>query len=332
MQSKFSSQNIHFHHADCLKFIQSLATDSIDLVLTDPPYYKVKADDWDNQWQTKAEFLEWLERVIIELCRVLKPSGSLFLFCSSKHSADVEILIRNHMNVLNHIVWAKERGIHQRACKEQLRAFFPASERIIFAENNNSEPTYSQDLERIRRTAFAPITQYFMKAREAAGVSAKAINEATGTQMCSHWFSFSQWSMPSETNYKKLQKLFIDHGLELGKTYDSLERERRLLSKDYQELKREAEGLRRPFRVTKETPYTDVWRFNSVAYYQGKHPCQKPDNLLQHMINSTSREGGTVLDVFAGSGSTLWNAANLNRKAIGCEADSDIFNHSVDKA
>ncbi|EPV1137006.1 DNA-methyltransferase, partial [Escherichia coli] len=38
-------------NADCLHFIQSLPDDSIDLIVTDPPYFKVKPNGWDNQWK-----------------------------------------------------------------------------------------------------------------------------------------------------------------------------------------------------------------------------------------------------------------------------------------
>lgn len=49
------------------------------------------------------------------------------------------------------------------------------------------------------------------------------------------------------------------------------------------------------------------------------HPTQKPSDLMQYFIGKSSNEGDTVLDPFAGSGSTLVAAKYLNRKSVGIE-------------
>ena len=53
----------------------------------------------------------------------------------------------------------------------------------------------------------------------------------------------------------------------------------------------------------------------------GKHPCEKPIPMLEHMIAVSSRPGDAVLDPFAGSGSTGVAAKALGRKAILIELD-----------
>jgi site-specific DNA-methyltransferase (adenine-specific) len=65
-----------------------------------------------------------------------------------------------------------------------------------------------------------------------------------------------------------------------------------------------------------------VWDFATVQAYAGKHPCEKPLGLLRHIILASSRPGDTVLDCFAGSGSTLDAARQCGRKAIGIEQDA----------
>ena len=65
------------HHADCLDAMRDMASDSIDLILTDPPYFKVKDEPWDNQWAKPQQFLAWLDNVLAEFQRILKPNGSL---------------------------------------------------------------------------------------------------------------------------------------------------------------------------------------------------------------------------------------------------------------
>ncbi|TPP88523.1 site-specific DNA-methyltransferase, partial [Salmonella enterica] len=66
-------------------------------------------------------------------------AGSLYVFCGPKLSSDTELLLRDRFNVLNHIIWAKPSGKWKRARKEDLRAYFPATEHILFAEHYGSE-------------------------------------------------------------------------------------------------------------------------------------------------------------------------------------------------
>jgi len=54
----------------------------------------------------------------------------------------------------------------------------------------------------------------------------------------------------------------------------------------------------------------------------GLHPTQKPVRLMQALIALVTDESHLVLDPFAGSGSTLVAAKNLNRNYLGIEADS----------
>jgi site-specific DNA-methyltransferase (adenine-specific) len=63
----------------------------------------------------------------------------------------------------------------------------------------------------------------------------------------------------------------------------------------------------------------NVLRFPKVR--DGDHPTEKPDALLQTLLSVVSPVGGTVLDPFAGSSSTLTAAKATGRKAIGIEAD-----------
>lgn len=53
----------------------------------------------------------------------------------------------------------------------------------------------------------------------------------------------------------------------------------------------------------------------------GLHPTQKPVQLMQALIELTTQEGQLVLDPFAGSGSTLVAAQNLNRNYLGFESN-----------
>jgi adenine-specific DNA-methyltransferase len=313
------------------------------LILTDPPYFQVKRNAWDNQWPNVEALLAWLDEILVEYWRVLKPSGSLYLFCGSRLAADTEILIRSRLNVKNHIIWAKPSGPWLRTHKPDLRSFFPATERIIFAEHYNAEgfakncSGYATKCTELKKQVFEPLINYFKHARETLNISAKAINEATGTQMCSHLFSNSQWQLPNEKQYKQLQDLFTKKSGQLIRQHQDLITEFNVLSQEYGELivefdvlKKEYQHLRRPFNVTSDVPYTDLWHFAPVQYYPGKHPCEKPADLLEHIIQSSSRENAVVLDTFMGSGSTAKSCLKLNRQFIGVEMEEGTFLATLD--
>lgn len=327
--------------ADSLRFIKTLPDNSIDLIATDPPYYAVKPDSWDNQWPSEAAFLAWLEDVIDEFARVLKPTGSLYLFCGHALSAHTELLIRKRLNVLNHIVWAKPTGQWNKNNKERLRKFFPATERIIFAEHHSNTSTdpastgYLARCEEVRREVFRPLMDYFINARAALNVGAADINRATGTQMCSHWFSPSQWHLPPRKHYEALSALFRQRAAEqnqppcLQTDYDTLAHQYKALLRVFQDRREELETERRFFSVTKDVPYTDVWSFAPVHYYPGKHPCEKPADLNEHIIRSSSRPGDLVADFFMGSGSMVKAALKLGRRVIGVEMGEEIYNDTA---
>ena len=56
----------------------------------------------------------------------------------------------------------------------------------------------------------------------------------------------------------------------------------------------------------------------------GKHPTQKPIELLRRIILSTSEEGDLILDPFLGSGTTGVVAKNFNRKFTGIEIEKEF--------
>jgi site-specific DNA-methyltransferase (adenine-specific) len=63
-----------------------------------------------------------------------------------------------------------------------------------------------------------------------------------------------------------------------------------------------------------------VFTYNCTGF-EHEHPAQKPVPLLQHLIGLFGQDEGLVLDMFAGSGSTLVAAKAMNRPAIGIEKE-----------
>ncbi|EER1562835.1 site-specific DNA-methyltransferase, partial [Escherichia coli] len=242
-------------NADCLEFIRSLPENSVDLIVTDPPYFKVKPEGWDNQWAGDEDYLKWLDQCLAQFWRVLKPAGSLYLFCGHRLASDTEIMMRERFNVLNHIIWAKPSGRWNGCNKESLRAYFPATERILFAEHYQGpyrpkDAGYEAKGRTLKQHVMAPLIAYFRDARAVLGITAKQIADATGKKnMVSHWFSAGQWQLPNESDYLKLQALFARVAEEkhqrgelekphhqLVDTYASLNRQYAELQSEYKHL------------------------------------------------------------------------------------------------
>jgi len=72
-----------------------------------------------------------------------------------------------------------------------------------------------------------------------------------------------------------------------------------------------------------------VWNFATVQAYPGKHPCEKPLDMLEHIIKASSRPGDVVLDSFMGSGNTGIAAQKLGREFIGIDASAHWYSMAV---
>ena len=322
------------HHGDCLDVMRGMADNSVDAIVTDPPYFKVKGDAWDRQWHKPTQFLAWLETIAEQWQRLLKPNGSLYCFASSKMAARVECKIAERFAVLSHIVWQKGdengNGMHTRQHKEGCRIWFPQTERIIFAEHYGAdniakgEAGYVSKCDELRGFVFEPLRAYLDCERARSGLTVRQVAEAfqhksgsrTVTGMAGQWFGQVQWALPTLENYEWLREL-----LHLRGNWEQNARES-FLRREYEDLRREYEDLRRPFSVTADVPYTDVWTFPTVQHYKGKHPCEKPLAMMEHIIRASTRPGAVVLDCFAGSGATGEACLALGREFVGIEKDA----------
>lgn len=91
---------------------------------------------------------------------------------------------------------------------------------------------------------------------------------------------------------------------------------------NYAEMRRENQGKQ----------MKTVWRMNSPSAAEkrfGKHPTQKPLELIRRCLRASTNVGDCVLDPFSGSGSTGVAALELGRRFVGIEVDPEFIDISL---
>jgi site-specific DNA-methyltransferase (adenine-specific) len=298
---------VTLYHGDSLEILPTLDIKA-DVLLTDPPYFKVKQEEWDNQWDKASEFLAWMGDFLDKAKPLLTPQASVWVFASPAMTSSVERLVGERFRVLNSIRWVKEHGWHQKAELAALRSYLTPWEGVVFAETDER---------------FAPVGDYIRAERERAGLDANQLevalgyvrkaNPLRGTELVRRWEEGS--SIPSADAYEKARGV-------LGKGF---------LNREHSDLMAEYYIGRRPFNVGSRQHSTDVWSFQTVPTSPGRHPCEKPESMLRHMIETSSRPDELILDPFAGSGATLLAAAHAGRRAIGIEKDEHWCEHAANR-
>ena len=314
----FEDDAVKLYHGRCEDILPGLSLTGDVHLLTDPPYFQVKDADWDNQWSKAADFLDWMGEWLGLVKPHLSANASVWVFASPELTSAVESVVAREFRVLNSVRWVKEQGWHKKAELAAMRSFLTPWEGVVFAEQKDD--AYGDAALALHRRVFAPMGRYLQSEWERAGWKAGAVGKTLGydSALPVRWAEGS--SLPTADAYTRLRDL-LGEGY-LRREYEDLRSEYEDLRSEYEDLRREYEDLRRPFSVTSRDRSTDVWFFDNVAPYPGKHPCEKPSGLLTHMIETTTRPGDTIIDCFAGSGAVLDVARQLGRKAVGIEMDA----------
>lgn len=74
-------------HADTIKILPTLETETAQIIIADPPYNIGKDFGNDSDRQPMEEYLLWCELWITECLRILKPNGTMFIFGFSENLA-----------------------------------------------------------------------------------------------------------------------------------------------------------------------------------------------------------------------------------------------------
>ena len=311
---------VQLYKGDCLEIMKDIESNSVNLVLIDPPYNIGKDKKWDK-WKTVDAYVEFMGQVFLECQRVLKNNGSFYFF----HNDFLQIVeLQNYINkntdfIFNSfIIWDKGdfRALSWKnpSEKNNLRSWFNTCEYCLYYTFKDGT-----GLNKIKTDMnnFKSLRQYSKNIQEFIGLKFKEINKILGHRRAEHFFyhSSTQWDLCIPEIYQQLIDTFKINEYKHFREYKDLKQE-------YEELRQEYEEQRYTHHLDEN--HKNIW--NSNIKNNGKlHPTQKPLDILERIIKTSSNENDTVLDCFMGSGSTGVACINTNRKFIGIEKDEKYF-------
>lgn len=145
---------------DCLEELKKMNDNSVDLIVTSPPYnksfYEKRGRSNNNTWKQRKitydtfsdnmnplEYSKWQVRIITECLRVLKPTGSLFY----NHKA----FSHNHLLIYPKYVFdfpLKQIITWDRGSTPQINPcrFYPTSELIFWFSKGANQPSFNNEV------------------------------------------------------------------------------------------------------------------------------------------------------------------------------------------
>lgn len=97
---------------DCITFMQGMDSQSVDLIIADPPYnLKKNFGNKSDHWKDVESWLEWSKQWIDECVRVLSPSGSIFIYGIHHYICYIQCyLYEKDLKYQRQIIWYYENG------------------------------------------------------------------------------------------------------------------------------------------------------------------------------------------------------------------------------
>lgn len=283
------------YNEDCLQGLRKIPSESIDLIIADPPYFKVVGESWDYKHSTIQEYINWTSQYLSEIYRVLRKGGSFYLFGYFRIlsrlisiTEDIGLELRQQIIVDKGI-----KAIAGRATKNY-KMFPNTTESILFFIKDSK-----------------PYIKNLLKQRQKdLGLKSKEINEKLGVKSNGG----GMWSIYTGDNMCK-QLPTKELWLKLCEILD-------IKNVNYESFCQTWNPI---------MGCHDVW--TDFDFYEEKrfHPTQKPIKLIERLILASSNEGDIVLDPFMGGGSTAVACIKQNRHFIGFELDTNYYNACLNR-
>ena len=240
-------------------------------------------------------YLTMMSQRLAELHRVLKPTGSIYLHCDPTASHYLKMLLDavfGKYQFRNEITW-RRTSAHSDANR------YGRNTDIIFFYSRSEEWIWSQQYQDYTEKYEARFSRTDPDGRLWQDYDLSAKGLTGGGYDYEYKGARSLWRVPLET----MQRLDAEGRLHFT-TRGGIRRKRYL-----------DEMPGRPVQALWE----DIPPINSQARERLGYPTQKPEALLERIINASSNEGDVVLDPFCGCGTAVAVAERLNRRWIGID-------------
>jgi DNA modification methylase len=255
---------------------------------------------------------------MVELHRVLKPTGSIYLHCDPTMSAHLRLMmdaIFDVKNFRNEIIW-KRTHAHSGSMR-----FGPLHDVILFYGRGSSitwNPQYAPYSEDYIETFFKHTDNQGRRYRLTILTGSGTRRESSGAPWrgIDPTASGRHWAVPGYVRHllpkpdtESVQEA-LDQLDQIGRIYWPKKKGGKPSFIQYLD---DMEG------TVLQDLWTDIKPIASQAAERLGYPTQKPLALLERIINASSNEGDVVLDPFCGCGTTITAAQKLNRNWIGID-------------
>jgi site-specific DNA-methyltransferase (adenine-specific) len=250
---------------------------------------------------------------VIELHRVLKPTGSLYLHCDPTASHYLKIILDavfGGENFLNELIW-------KRSSAHTAKRFAPVHDTILFYAKSSRyvwnpvrQPIPQETVDAWYNNIEAKTNRRYNRADlTAAGVRTGASGASWRgidvTAKGRHWAIPGFLKLEAKDTQSALDELDAVGRLHWPKSSGGMPMLKRYLD--------ESPG------VPALDVITDIPPLNNVTKERLGYPTQKPLALMERLILASSKEGDLVLDPFCGCGTTIHGAEKNGRQWIGID-------------
>jgi len=106
-------KNIEMIHGDCLEVLKGISSESVDLIVTDPPYNLSKDYGNNNDSLSHDEYIEFSRKWLTEAKRVLKPTGTIYVFMGVRYISYIYMIMEQELELYfnSWITWTYTQGV-----------------------------------------------------------------------------------------------------------------------------------------------------------------------------------------------------------------------------
>ena len=190
-------------NGDVLKMLEFVPDNFADLIIIDPPYNLTKNfNGFKFNSRSDESFDEYLETWFPQVCKKIKPNGSLYMCGDWKCTSSLQRAIEKELSILNRITWQRENG---RGAKSNWKN---GMEDIWFAVKNPKDYYFDVESVKMKRKVIAP---YKVDGKPKDWDQSEDGNFRI-TYPSNFWddISIPFWSMPENTDHptQKPEKLY----------------------------------------------------------------------------------------------------------------------------